>query len=159
FSASSIGLIVFAALLAVWEISGAVRACMGAFSHIYETEEERPWWIRFPVSIGISLALTAAFVGSLLLATVAKHSVRGGWSVPFTIFRWALAIGLMVGAFGLLVRFGPGEPRTKKWVSGGAAAVVIAWVIQTLIFWIYLRDFANYRSAAGSLLGVYFLTT
>jgi uncharacterized BrkB/YihY/UPF0761 family membrane protein len=65
----------------------------------------------------------------------------------------------MVGGFGLLVRYAPAERRTKKWVSAGAALVVVAWVVQTVIFWIYLRYLANYRTPVGSLLGVYFLTT
>jgi membrane protein len=159
FETSSVTLIVFAALLTVWEISGAVRACMGALSRIYDTEDTRPWTVRFPTSIGIGVALTAALVGSTLLATAARTAVHGGWSMPFTIFRWLLAIVLMIGAFGLLVRFAPAERRTKRWVTGGAAAVVVAWMVQSLLFWLYLRHFANYRSAAGSLLGVYFLTT
>lgn len=159
FSTSSIGLIVFAGFLTVWEMSGGVRCCMGALSRIYDTEDTRPWWTRFAISIGISLALTAAVVGSILLATEARSAVHGAWSIPFAIVRWVLAIALMIGAFGLLVRFAPAERRTTRWVTGGATAVVIAWTVQSVLFWLYLRHFANYRSAAGSLLGVYFLTT
>jgi membrane protein len=159
FDASSVGLIVFAAILAIWEISGAVRACMGALSRIYETEDDRPWFIRFPVSLGIGVALTAALVGSLLLATAGRTLVHGSWNIAFTLARWLLSIVLITGAFGLLVRYAPAERRTKKWASAGAAAVVVAWIVQSLIFWVYLRYLADYRSAAGSLLGVYFLTT
>jgi membrane protein len=159
FSASSVGLIAFAAVLAVWEISGVVRASMGALSHIYETREDRPWWVRFPLSIGIAVVLTAALVGSTLLATAGRTLVHGTWSVPFTLARWLLAVALMIGGFGLLVRFAPAERRTKRWASAGATLVVVAWLVQTAIFWLYLQHLANYRSAAGSLLGVYFLTT
>jgi membrane protein len=132
---------------------------MGALSRIYDTEDERPWWIRFPISIGIALVLTSALVGSMLLATAARTAVHGAWSIPFTIFRWALAIALMIGAFGILVRFAPAERRTKRWSTGGAAVVVVAWLVQSVIFWLYLHHLANYRSPSGSLLGVYFLTT
>jgi membrane protein len=159
FHTSSIGLIAFAALLTIWEISGLVRACMGALSRIYDTEDQRPWWIRFPISIGIALVVTGALVGSMLLATAARTAVHGGWSIPFTILRWALAIALMIGAFGILVRFAPAERRTKRWATGGAAVVVVAWLVQSVLFWLYLHHLANYRSPSGSLLGVYFLTT
>lgn len=159
FSTSSYGLIAFAALVTIWEISGAVRACMGALSRVYDTEDTRPWWIRFPISIGIAVAVTGALVGSILLATAARSAVTGAFSIPFAILRWVLAVALTIGAFGLLVRFAPAERRTTRWVTGGAAAVVVAWLVQSTIFWLYLRDLANYRSAAGSLLGVYFLTT
>ena len=39
FHSSSGGLIAFAAVLTIWEISGVVRACMGAFAQVYEDEE------------------------------------------------------------------------------------------------------------------------
>jgi membrane protein len=159
FHSSSAGLIAFAAVLTIWEISGVVRACMGALEQVYEQEETRPWWIRFPISIALAVVVTIAIVGSLLLATAARTAVHGGWSIPFTVLRWILEVGLIAVAFGLLVRYAPVESRTKRWVSGGATLVVIAWVAQSLIFAEYLRSVADYRTTVGSLLGVYFLTT
>ncbi len=158
FHTSSIGLIVFAAVLTVWEISGVVRACMGAISRVYEHDEDRPWWIRFPISIGVAVAFTAALLGAILLGTAAGSAVHGGWSIPFTIGRWLLAAALIGLAFGLLVRYAPAERRATRWASAGSALVVLGWIAQSLIFMEYLR-IANYTSAAGSLLGVYFLTT
>lgn len=159
FHTSSLGLIAFAAVLTIWEISGVVRACMGALSRVYRTDEDRPWWIRFPVSIALALGLTAALLGAVLLATAAKTAVHGSWGIPYSVGRWLLALVLIGLAFGVLVRFAPNERRTKKWASAGATLVVVGWVVQTLIFAWYLKSAANYRSAAGSLLGVYFLTT
>ena len=159
FHSSSGGLIAFAAVLAIWEISGVVRACMGAFAQVYEDEETRPWYIRFPISIALAVVVTASFVGSLLLATAARTAVHGSWSLPFTILRWILEVVLLTLGFGLLVRFAPVKARTTRWASGGAVLVVVAWVVQFLIFAEYLRSIANYRSTVGSLLGIYFLTT
>jgi membrane protein len=156
---SSGGLIAFAAVLTIWETSGVVRACMGAFAQIYEHEETRPWWIRFPISIAISIVLTAGVVGSLLLTTAARTAVHGSWGIPFAVARWVLALVLLTLAFGILVRFAPVKPRTSRWASGGAMLCVISWTVQALIFAEYLRTFANYKTAAGSLLGVYFVTT
>jgi membrane protein len=158
FHTSSLGLIAFAAFVTVWEISGVVRACMGALSRVYDRDDERPWWVRFPISIALSLALTAALVGALLLATAGRSLVHGSWGIPFAVGRWLLAVVLITLAFGALVRFAPAERRTKKWASAGTVLVVVSWIVQTLIFAEYLH-IANYRSAAGSLLGVYFLTT
>jgi membrane protein len=159
FSASSVGLIAFAAAIAIWEISRGVRACMGALSRVYDTEDDRPWFVKQALSIGIGVVLTGALVGSILLATAGRTLVHGGWSIAFTVARWLLAVLLIGGAFGLLVRYAPAERRAKRWASAGAATVVVAWIVQTLVFAAYLRYLADYRSAAGSLLGVYFLTT
>jgi membrane protein len=159
FTSSSVGLIVFAAILTVWEMSGVVRAIMGAIARIYETEDDRSWKVRFPISIGVSFVLTASVVGAILLATAAGGAVHGAWSVPYGILRWLLTVFLIGLGFGLLVRFAPVETRTTKWASGGAALLVVAWVVEALLFALYLRNVANYKSAAGSLLGVYVLTT
>jgi membrane protein len=159
FGSSSAGLIAFAAAVAIWETSGVVRACMGAIEQIYEVDEDRPWWIRFPISIAIAFVLTAAIVGAILLATAARTAVHGSWGIPFAILRWVVAVGLVTLAFGVLVRFAPAKPRTTRWATGGATLVVVAWVVQSLIFAAYLRHVADYKSAVGSLLGVYFLTT
>jgi len=159
FASSSIGLIVFAGVVTIWEMSGVVRACMGAFTTIYEDDDDRPWWIRFPLSVALAVVLTLAIAGAVLLATAARTAVHGSWGVPFAFVRWALAVLLLIGAFGLLVRFAPACPRTTRWASGGATLVVVAWVVQSLIFGWYLRTLADWTSAAGSLLGVYFLTT
>ena len=158
FHTSSGGLIAFASVLTIWEISGVVRACMGAIAKVYDSADDRRWFVRFPVSIGISVVLTAALVGAILLATAASGAVRGAWGLPFAIVRWLLAALLIGLAFGLLVRYAPVERRTTRWASAGATLVVVGWVAQSLIFAEYLRA-ASYRSAAGSLLLVYVLTT
>jgi membrane protein len=158
FHTSSVGLIAFASVVTIWEISGVVRACMGAISRIYEHDEDRKWWIRFPISIAIAVITTAALVGAILLGTAARSAVHGGWSLPFAIGRWLLAALLIGLAFGLLVRYAPAERRTTRWASAGATLVVVGWIAQSLIFAEYLRV-ASFRNAASSLLGVYVVTT
>jgi membrane protein len=159
FASSSAGLIAFASVLAVWEVSGTVRACMSAISKIYGTKDERPWYIRFPLSIAIAIVVTAALIGASLLIVGLRHAVHGGWGIPFTLARWLATIVLLTFAFGVLVRFAPAEARSKRWASGGAALVVVLWIAQSLIFAWYVRSAANYKSAVGSLTAVYLFTT
>jgi membrane protein len=159
FSSSSAGLIVFASALAVWEVSGTVRACMSAISKISGAKDDRPWYLRFPLSIGIAAIVTVALIGAALLTLVLRHAVHGGWGIPFSIARWLATVVLLTFAFGVLVRFAPAEPRSKRWASGGAALVVVLWIVQSLIFGWYVRSAASYKSAAGSLTAIYLFTT
>jgi membrane protein len=159
FHSSSTGLIVFAAAVTIWEMSGVVRATMGAIERIYEEPETRPRRIRLPISIALAIALTVAIVAAILLTTAAKGAAGGVWQWPVAIGRWLLAVVLIAVAFGLLVRYAPAKPRTTRWASGGATLVVAGWVAQSLIFAAYLSYVANWKTAPGSLLGVYFLTT
>jgi membrane protein len=159
FSSSSWGLIAFASLLTIWEVSGTVRACMSALSKIYGTKDERPWYVRFPLSIAIAVVVTVALVGAAFLILGLKHAVHGGWGLPFAFVRWIGTVVLLTVAFAVLVRFAPAEPRSKLFASFGGGLVVVLWIIQSLIFAWYVRSAASYKSAVGSLTAVYLFTT
>ena len=159
FSSSSAGLIAFASALTIWEVSGTVRACMSALSKIYGTKDQRPWYVRFPLSIGIAFVVTAAIVAAAVLTLGLRHAVHGGWGIPFSIGRWLATIVLLTIAFAVLVRFAPAEPRSKLFASTGSALVVLLWIVQSLIFGWYVRSAASYKSAVGSLTAVYLFTT
>src|SRR5438876_9735158 len=49
------GLIAFAAVLSVWDVSSMVRACMGGMTKIYGQRDERSTWERFGISIGLGI--------------------------------------------------------------------------------------------------------
>lgn len=159
FVSSSGVLIAVAVLLSIWEVSGVVRACMSALSKVYGTKDERPFWIRFPISFGIAVVLILALGGSTVLTLGLRHTVHGSWGLPFAVLRWVATIVLLSTAFGVLVRFAPAERRSKKWASGGATLVVVLWILQSLIFAWYVRSAANYKTAEGSLTFVYLFTT
>jgi YihY family inner membrane protein len=151
FAASSAGLIVFAALLSIWEVSGSVRGVSGALNRIYETEETRSWKVRFPLSFALSAAIILAIIGAIMLAMAAGGLVHGVAEVPFAVARWLGAVLLIMVGFGLLVRFAPAKPRAKKWASLGAALVVVGWIVQALVFKWYVTSVADFRTATGSL--------
>jgi membrane protein len=77
-SSSTAGLLALASALAVWEVSGIIRASIGALDEIYETPEPRPWWIRFPVSFGLAALFLAAVLGAITVIW-ASHSSAGRW--------------------------------------------------------------------------------
>lgn len=159
FSSSSVGLIVFASLLTIWMVSGVVRACMSSLSKIQGTKDERVWYVRFPLSFALAVVVTAALCGAFVLTLGLKHAVDGGWSIPFAIFRWLATAVLLTIAFGVLVRFAPAKRTSKRFASRGAAVVVVAWIVQSLLFMWYARSLGNYKTAVGSLLFIYLFTT
>ena len=52
--------------LALWHVSGAVRAVMGAFTRIYGASTERSFVRRYLISFALAIATGACFI----LATV-----------------------------------------------------------------------------------------
>jgi membrane protein len=144
--------------LALWQVSGAVRAVMGALGQIYGAPTERPFFKRYSISFALSIEVGACFVLAtlcLLLApffTVADAGVA--WGVVAFAVRWTLAASFLYLAVGLLVRHAPATAQPLPWVSLGAAIVVGWWVIVSLVFYFYLTTVASYESAFGSLAAV-----
>jgi membrane protein len=93
------------------------------------------------------------------IAIVWAGHVSGTWSIPILILRWPAAAVLVAFAFELIVRWGPDENRRTRWTSFGSVLVVVGWIGQTLIFGAYVRSFADFRTAVGSLEVFIFLAT
>jgi membrane protein len=157
FSSSTAGLLALAAALAVWEVSGIIRAGIGALDEIYETPETRPFWIRFPLSFGLAILFLAAVLAAI--AIVWAGHVSGGWGTAIWILRWPAAVALIAFAFELIVRWAPAQHRRVRWASLGSVLVVVGWIGETLIFGAYVRSVANFRTAVGSLEVFIFLAT
>ena len=157
FSSSTAGLLALAAALAVWEVSGIIRAGIGALDEIYETQETRPFWIRFPLSLGLAILFLAAVLAAI--AIVWAGHVSGGWGTAIWILRWPAAVALIAFAFEVIVRWAPAQHRRVRWASLGSVLVVVGWIGETLIFGAYVRSVANFRTPVGSLEVFIFLAT
>jgi membrane protein len=157
FSSSTLGLLALATALAVWEVSGIIRAAIGALDEIYETPEPRPFWVRFPVTFGLAILVLAAMLGAIAIVWVGHTG--GGWGIAVNILRWPAAVALVAFAFELIVRWAPAAHRRVRWASFGSLLVVVGWIGETLIFTEYVRTVANFRTSVGSLEVFIFLAT
>lgn len=150
FDHDSTGILAFAALLTIWYVSGGIRAIMSSINRIYEVDEARPFWTRWPISVGLAVCVVAGVVGALLLVE-AVPSPSGGWEYVLVPVRWIGAVAALVVAAGLLVRLAPVERRPKRWASAGAVLVISTWIVTTLVFRWYVGSIANFRTAVGQL--------
>jgi membrane protein len=145
-------------VLALWQVSGAVRAVMGAFERIYGASSERSRMRRYLISFALSIATGACFIAatvSLVLAPFLKVRHPGVmWEVFSFAARWVLAVGFLSLAVGLLVHFAPATSQPLPWVSLGTAIVIASWVIVSVGFYLYLTSLASYGSVFGSLASV-----
>ena len=91
FASNSAGLIAFSAVVTVWFVSGGVRGIMGAINRIYEVKDERPFWVRWPLSLGLALCVVAGVVGATLLVEACRSRTgrrRFCWSRCAGSARW-----------------------------------------------------------------------
>ncbi len=148
----------FGGALALWQVSGAVRAVMGAFDRIYGASIERPFFRRYLISFALAIATGACFIlatlGLVLAPFFAVRHPGAAWDVFAFLARGALAIGFLSLAIGLLVHVAPATHQPLPWVSLGTTIVTGWWVIVSLGFYFYLTGLASYGSVFGSLASV-----
>lgn len=142
--------------LAIWEVSGAVRAIMGALTRIYGGEEARPFWNR----VGLSVLIAAAAASLLGVAVTAIHfgprivgMFGSGAAVDIVggILRYGLAVVVLLTLVWILLRLGPATRQPVSWVTASALFVVAGWILSSVAFGWYVQEIADYESAFGNL--------
>ena len=155
----SFGLVI-GVVLSIWSASGAIGQLMTTINIAYDEEETRSWFLRK----GLALALT---FGAIVFVALAVFVVVG---FPVLIENTGLGIGMrrllgiliwpaLAVAFGMalaiLYRVSPDRRDAHwKWVSVGSVFAIVAWVLVTLAFRIYVSQFGSYNETYGSLAGV-----
>ncbi len=144
--------------LALWQVSGAVRAVMGAFAQIYGATTERPFFRRYLISFALAIATGACFILAAVCLVLAPffsvHHPGAAWEVFAFVARWSLGVGFLSLAIGLLVHVAPATHQPLPWVSLGTTIVTVWWVIISVGFYFYLTGLAAYGSVFGSLASV-----
>src|ERR687896_396174 len=136
-------------LLALWQISGGVRAVMGALDGVYDTRRHRRARERYPLSIALALAVGVLVVASAAVARFVPLLLGDSPAlieVGLFVARWLVAAVLLALAVGLLVHYAPGVRRRLPWVSFGTLLVLVGWVAMSVGFWVYLTKIADYDS-------------
>jgi membrane protein len=134
-------------LIAVWKVSGAMRATMTVLNRIYRTSDDRTFWRRVFVSIWVSALVTVLLLGAVVCST-AIPNLDGPVAA---IAGWAAALALLITAVGAIVRFAPSTERPFRWVSFGTLLVIVGWVASSLVYGWYVTSVADYGSVFGSL--------
>lgn len=141
-------------VIALWQISGAVRAVMGALNTLYRVETRRSWTRRMLLSFALALAVAACFllaVGVVVFAPLLYGDHRALVGAGLFLLRYAIAAGLFLLAVGLLVHYAPEQHQPIHWVSFGSILVIVGWIVMSAGFGFYLTDVASYGSVFGSL--------
>jgi membrane protein len=148
----------FGGALALWQVSGAVRAVMGAFDRIYGARRKRSFFRHYLISFALAIAVGGCFIlAAVCLALAPFFELRhfgAAWDVFAFLARWALAMGFLSLVVGLLVHVAPATRQPLPWVTLGTTIVTVWWAIVSLGFYFYLTSLASYGSVFGSLASV-----
>jgi membrane protein len=157
--AVSVALVV-SVLVALYGASGAFGAAGRALNRVYAVDEDRGFVRRKLIDLGMTLLILllllvvigALFVGGGIAGDLLGAIGLGGTAATvWAIVRWPLALSTALVTYGLIYAYAPDrEPRRLRWLTPGALAGVAIWIIASIAFGIYIRNFSTYGAAYGS---------
>jgi len=154
-------------LFALWTASRGMSGMMSALDIAYGETETRGF-LRFNI---VALVMTIALIVGGILAVVliagipaVVASIGKGASGIFKwvalIAQWPILIVVVMTLLALLYRYAP-DRRTPKWrwVTPGAVTGTLLWIAGSILFSVYVANFANYNATYGTLGAVVVLLT
>ncbi|MDQ2677130.1 MAG: YihY/virulence factor BrkB family protein [Actinomycetota bacterium] len=160
-SGSSLGIgLVISVAIALWSASSGMAHLLEAINIAYGEQDERgpvaQRGMALIMTIGVLVVVGVAATGFAAASTLGDSNEALRWIVRLA--TWAVAAALFVGVLAVLYRHGPDrdEPRWR-WVSPGAMAALVGWLLITVGFGIYVSNFGSYDETYGSLASIVIL--
>ena len=144
-------LIALASALLLWHMTAAVATVMETLNKIHDVEDKRPWQRRFLVALGLAVAIVCCFIAAVLVVSVAPKVGSGAVHFILGVGRWLVAAILLGVAIGALVRYAPAEHPRPRWASAGSIAIVVAWILLSLVFRVWVTTVSNFKTGIGLL--------
>jgi membrane protein len=149
---------------ALWSASGYVSAFMRASNAIYEVGEGRPVWKTLPtrvlttvvlVLLLAAVALAVTFTGGLARAAGDVLGVGSTAVTVWDIVKWPVILLVIALMLAILYWAAPNVRHPGfRWLSPGALAAIVIWIVASAGFALYVAMFSNYNKTYGSLGGV-----
>lgn len=160
-NSGGLGLAAIAGLLiALYSASKGTGSLMQGMNVAYDETETRTFIKKFAVQLGLTLFLILGIVIGLA-ATVVVPAVLSLLNESQTvetigtIIAWSLMFVLSIFGLGFFYAFAPDRDRPEfRWVTPGALAACILWLIASAGFGYYVSNFGTYNESFGTLAGV-----
>lgn len=143
--------------LTLFSASRAVKAIMMALNIVYDEKETRNFLIFNVQALAMTFAVAVGFLAALAAVAVVPiiFNFIGLGSVLQPIIGYARWPILFAGAWlgiAALYKFAPARESPQwQWISPGAGAAVVLWIVASVLFSVYVRNFANYNETYGSI--------
>jgi membrane protein len=150
--------------VAIWSASGYVAAFMRASNAIYDIEEGRPIWKTLPVRVGLTVLLMLMTAISAIGVTISGGLAQevgnligvGETAVDvWNLAKWPVLLLIVTVMFAVLYWAAPNVKQPGfKFVSPGGVVALVIFIVASLLFTLYVANFASYNKTYGSLGGV-----
>ena len=164
-SRGAAGLLFFVGIgAAIWSASGYIGAFMRASNAIYEVEEGRPFWVKRPVQLAVTIVMIALLalsaVAVVITGGVATQvgNVVGAGKTAVTVWdiaKWPVLLLVVALMFSILYWAAPNVRQPGfRWLTPGGIVAVLVWIVASAAFALYVANFSSYNKTYGTLGGV-----
>jgi membrane protein len=151
-------------LVAFWSASGYIAAFMRAANAIYDVPEGRPLWKTLPLRVGLTAGIGLMLIASAVIVVFTGNLAQrfgqliglGQTAVTvWNIAKWP-ALVVLVGLMLAVLYWASPNARQGgfRWITPGGAVAVVAWLIVSGGFAVYVANFASYNKTYGAIAGV-----
>ncbi|MCM5704984.1 YihY/virulence factor BrkB family protein [Larsenimonas salina] len=144
-------------LFTFYSASKGVRGFMAGLNIMYGESEHRGLIRQTLTNVILTMALVASTIvtlGALALVPLVLHFLPIHGAIEWIVLslRWPLLLMLVMFSLALLYRFAPDRRSARwQWLTPGALAATILWLVGSIGFSVYVRNFSNYNETYGSL--------
>jgi membrane protein len=156
---------IFGVLVALYSASKGVTSLMDGLNVAFEVEEKRGlvryYLTAFALTIGLILGFLLIVAILAVLPAVLNLLQFGSLTqVLVGLLRWPILFAVLAVGLAILYRFAPSRgPVPWHWITPGAGAACVLWLVGSILFSIYVQNFGAYNETFGALGGVIVLLT
>ncbi len=154
------GLFSVGAVVALWSSSSAIRSSMDAMNRAYFVEESRPAWKRIPLSLLYTIGVAIFLLTAAALMVTGPQVINwlagqlGIEAVMVVLWEWLrlpVAVLLLMLVVAGLYYLLPDVKQEFRFITPGSVLAVLVWLLASLGFSYYAKNYATYNAMYGSI--------
>jgi membrane protein len=163
-ASGSVTAIVVGAAVAIWTILGSMTTLMWALNVVYERRETRGFLRQRAVAalmfvlVLLAVALTfALLVLGPWLADATGSALGAGWLTQWGwwVAQWPIHFAGLLAVFAGILYLGPDVDHPRwRFITPGSLFAVVAWILVSAGFALFVATLDSYDRVWGSLAGV-----
>ena len=155
----SIGVII-GILVALWSARKGMVALITAMNVAYNEHDRRSFLRRLLLSTGFTVGGVLGFLMVIVLGVavpvvLAYLPLGGATEWLLLVVRWGLLWLIAILGLAVLYRLAPHRAQPRwEWVNAGSVIAATLWLLGSVLFAVYVRNFDSFGEAYGAIAGV-----
>ncbi|WP_323036774.1 YihY/virulence factor BrkB family protein [Pararhodobacter sp.] len=147
-------------VLAIYSASKGMGSLMQGLNVAYNEREKRGFVRKTLWTLALTLFLIVGLIMGLLAALAVPVILSflilpDGLKTALSLSRWVILAAMTVFGLAVIYRYGPSRRNARwKWLSVGSVTACVVWILASIGFSIYVRNFGSYNETFGSVAGV-----